>query len=244
MDIISDKIDNNMNTLPKIISIEGNIGSGKTTIIENLQSYLKHDKTVAFLREPVDIWESIKDHDGKSILTKFYEDQHKYAFTFQVMAFMTRRDLIKKKIEEIMKSNSEVKVIICERSLEADRNIFAKMLYDDGVIDEINYQVYLRIYNEFSSEYKLDGMVYIDADAAVCHERMNRRGRDSEEGVPLCYLIKCQEYHNIWLMENKQPNMLHIDANDETNYNMNDVNDKGVKWMDEVVCFTEKIKNM
>ena len=231
-----------MNSLPKIISVEGNIGSGKTTMIENLQTYLKDDKSVAFLREPVDIWESIKDTDGKSILTKFYEDQHKYAFTFQVMAFMTRRDLIKKKIQEIMESNQEVKVIICERSLEADRNIFAKMLYDDGVIDEINYQVYLRIYNEFSSEYKLDGIIYIDTNADICHERMGRRGRDSEEGVPLSYLIKCQEYHNIWLMEKKHPNMLQIVANEDASYNVNDLFDSGLKWMNQVVSFVEKNK--
>ena len=51
-----------------IISIEGNIGSGKTTIIENLKKRFEDDASVLFLTEPVDIWEKIKDKDGKTIL--------------------------------------------------------------------------------------------------------------------------------------------------------------------------------
>ena len=50
-----------MFTKPVIISIEGNIGSGKTTIIENLEKHLAHDDTILFLREPLDVWESVKD---------------------------------------------------------------------------------------------------------------------------------------------------------------------------------------
>lgn len=41
--------------LPKFISIEGNIGAGKTTIIENIQKRIESDKII-FLREPVDLW--------------------------------------------------------------------------------------------------------------------------------------------------------------------------------------------
>jgi thymidylate kinase len=54
---------------PIIVSIEGNIGSGKTTIIENLETYLEHDQSILFLREPLDVWESVKDSQtGENIL--------------------------------------------------------------------------------------------------------------------------------------------------------------------------------
>ena len=44
-----------------IISVEGNIGAGKTTIIDKLEEKMANRTDVVFLREPVDIWESITD---------------------------------------------------------------------------------------------------------------------------------------------------------------------------------------
>ena len=113
---------------PKIISIEGNIGSGKSTIVHNLEKKLEHNKKYVFLREPVDIWQTIKDTYGKTILEKFYEDQEKYAFAFQVMAYATRSAIL----QEAIRNNPDCKYILCERSLEADNQIFAKMLNDDN----------------------------------------------------------------------------------------------------------------
>ena len=110
---------------PKVISIEGNIGAGKTTILEQLLLRAANDPSIVFLREPVDNWSSIQSADGENILTKFYKDPARYAFTFQVMAYATRVSSLRKIICE----NPQCKLVICERSLEADRNIFAKMLF-------------------------------------------------------------------------------------------------------------------
>mgnify|MGYP003333660748 FL=1 len=65
-----------------IFSVEGNIGSGKSTLVKMLKEYLiiANDKKVVFLQEPVDEWESIKDESGESILEKFYGNQQKYHF--------------------------------------------------------------------------------------------------------------------------------------------------------------------
>jgi deoxyadenosine/deoxycytidine kinase len=67
----------------KIISIDGNIGSGKSTLLEFLKKEFADNENIMFLREPVDIWESITDESGTNILEKFYEDQTKYSFSFQ-----------------------------------------------------------------------------------------------------------------------------------------------------------------
>ena len=62
------------NKSPIIISVEGNIGAGKSTIMEKMQELLE-SKEIGFMREPVDIWEKMKDpHDGENILVKFYKD--------------------------------------------------------------------------------------------------------------------------------------------------------------------------
>ena len=123
-----------------IFSIEGNIGSGKSTLIKKLKNYLKQQYqqfNVIHLPEPVKIWEGIKDSNGNTILKKFYQNQEKYAFSFQMMAYISRLMEIKREIEK--NANS---IIICERSVWTDKNVFAKMLYDDGKIEEVNYTIY------------------------------------------------------------------------------------------------------
>ena len=222
-------------SFPKIISIEGNIGAGKTTIIEQLEKQYKDIKSILVVREPVDVWENIKDSHGESILAKFYKNPEKYAFSFQIMAFVTRLSLIRKLIKE----NPDCKLIICERSLEADRNIFAKMLYDDKMIDEINYKIYMKFYNEYKNDFKLNGLVYIHTEEDICYKRVHKRNRKGEEVVPLEYLKKCKEYHQDWLINKK--NILVINGNSDVTYNLEDPNETGMVWIKLIKNYIDKI---
>lgn len=56
-----------------VISIEGNIGSGKSTFVKNLQNHYSK-KNIHFLKEPVVLWEAIKDSAGENIIECFYKD--------------------------------------------------------------------------------------------------------------------------------------------------------------------------
>lgn len=96
----------------KIVSIEGNIGSGKTTLLGHVKEALKRNPNVIFLREPVDDWESIKDKEGHTMLQKFYADQERYSFPFQMMAYISRLVLLK----EAVKSHPTA-TLVTERSL-------------------------------------------------------------------------------------------------------------------------------
>jgi deoxyadenosine/deoxycytidine kinase len=218
---------------PIIISVEGNIGSGKSTILEKLEGFMRDNNRIVFLKEPVDIWESIKDSNtGENILQKFYKDQYTYAFPFQVMAYASRLSMIRNTI----KNRNDIDIIICERSLAADKHIFAKMLYDDGKIDDISYQIYNNFYNMFEEEFKLDGIIYIDADAEICSERINKRSRAGESGISLEYLQKCKSYHHEWLT-NTKTNVLNINANVNVTYNISDPNDLGSEWLYKIRNF-------
>ena len=73
------------------------------------------------------------DLSGVTILEKYYQDQEKYAFPFQMMAYITRLSLIRTAPEEC--------IIFTERCVFTDREIFAKMLYDSGKIDHISYSI-------------------------------------------------------------------------------------------------------
>jgi len=111
--------------MSQIISIEGNIGSGKSTILNSLKEYFKSNQKIVFLQEPVAEWNEIRDKNNITILSKFYENQKKYSFAFQMMAYISRLSLLKDTIAKYPDS-----IIITERCLNTDRHVFAKMLYD------------------------------------------------------------------------------------------------------------------
>jgi deoxyguanosine kinase len=110
-----------------LISIEGNIGAGKSTLIELLKTKFP---SVVFVDEPVDVWGTVKDSRGVTILEKYYENQTRYAFAFQMMAFITRVSRLRTALESNPHS-----IIVTERSVFTDREIFAKMLHDAGKIE-------------------------------------------------------------------------------------------------------------
>jgi len=177
---------------PHIISIDGNIGSGKSTLVKILQTHFRGE--IVFVKEPVDEWETICDTDGVSILQKFYQDQSKYAFSFQMMAYISRLTALRSAIKEHPNA-----IIVTERSVLTDRNVFAKMLYDNKKIEDVNYAIYLKWFDEFIQDIPIQGIVYIKTNPHVCYRRIQLRNRTGEEGVPIEYLQSCSDYHDKWL---------------------------------------------
>jgi len=226
-----------------IISIEGNIGSGKSTLLANLREYFKSNDNVVFLKEPVDEWEKIKDKHGVTILEKFYSDQEKYSFPFQMMAYVSRikvlRDTLREKIEKNRIANKENQhfIIITERSLHTDKMVFAKMLYDTGKIEYINYQIYLNWFDTFSSEFPVHKVVYVKTSPKNCYERISKRSREGEENIPLSYLESCSFYHDNMLDKNLITcvceTQLVLNGNIDIYKNSEQVNN----WIKEITAF-------
>lgn len=183
----------------RIVSIEGNIGSGKSTFLENLKKHYNSNDHIVFLREPVDEWEKIKDSNGNTMLQKFYADQEKYSFAFQMMAYISRLAILR---DAIKKNKDKDIIIITERSLYTDKYVFAKMLYDQGKIEEVTYQIYLHWFDEFAKDFTIDNVIYVNADPQKCYERIHKRARLGEEIIPLSYLKNCHKYHEDFLNEN------------------------------------------
>jgi deoxyguanosine kinase len=179
-------------TKPILLSIEGNIGAGKSTLLKSIPDY----PWLIKVQEPVDLWSHIADAGGETILAKFYKDPAKYAFAFQILAYSTRLSIIR----NVIKENPGAKVILCERSLETDRYVFAKMLYDDGKIDDVSYQIYQNLFDTNPLEIPLGGVLHLDIDAEICDSRIKKRARDGEDGIPLEYLKSCERYHRDWLL--------------------------------------------
>ena len=215
---------------PNIVSIEGNIGSGKSTLLENMRQRFSNEKTWVFLQEPVDIWAEIKDNDGETILSKFYGDPSKYAFAFQIMAYVTRLHMLKKLIQE----NPDCTLVICERSLEADKHIFAKMLHDDGTMEDVMYQIYERFFAEYEDMFTLRSVIYIRACPEICYERVMKRLRPGESNIPEEYLKRCDDYHEAWLHNNEKLRVLKIDTTENATFDPADPEDPGNKWIETI----------
>ena len=201
-----------------LVSIDGNIGSGKSTLLKLLEDKLKslslgeymNEYKIIFLQEPIDEWIRIKSSTGDSILKLFYGNQRQYSFSFQMMAYISRLDLIKNAI-----LNDEKCIIISERSVHTDRYVFAKMLYDNDLMEDVNYEIYNRWLDSFIHDIPLVGIVYLDVQPLVCKDRILSRNRSGEE-VDLCYLESCKEYHDEYV---KRYTTLVLDGNDVLSVN-------------------------
>lgn len=191
-----------------LISVEGNIGVGKSSLVTLLKNKLQD---VEFIKEPVDEWHTIVDEEGKDILQTFYDDKKRWSYTFQNIGYITRMNHIVDRIK-----NYNKKYIIIDRSLDADLNTFAQMLYDGGYINEIEWNAYNRWNNFFVRFFghKIDHkIIYLRCDPQIAFNRTQIRSRDAEKGVPIDYLQSLHQYHDRWLLE--KDNVLVIDVNDD-----------------------------
>ena len=205
---------------PLIVSIDGNIGSGKSTIVSYLKLHFanycgskSNDCKICFLQEPVSIWETICDEHGKSIITHFYENNERHSFAFQMMAYISRLSLLKNALIK------DYDIIVTERSIYTDKYVFAQSLYDAKKLSLIEFQIYLKWFDEFSDILSSIKYVYIRTMPEICDLRVKRRNRQGET-IPLEYLQDCHHYHDIWLnnpVKIEGGEILVINGNEETN---------------------------
>jgi deoxyadenosine/deoxycytidine kinase len=194
-----------------IVSIEGNIGSGKTTLMCNLREQYKNNPLVIFLKEPVDEWSLIQDENGTTILEKFYADQEKYSFPFQMMAYISRLNVLKQALKSL--DPNQKYVIFTERSLDTDRYVFAKMLYETCKMEYVNYQIYLNWFDSFSGEFPVHKIVYVKTAPEICHARISKRSREGEDKIELGYLESCHKYHEEMINHNNEAEKLVLSGN-------------------------------
>jgi deoxyadenosine/deoxycytidine kinase len=217
-----------MTTQPLILSIEGNIGTGKSTFLDKLKIQYKDNERICFLDEPVDIWVTITDKKGVNIIEKYYDNQKRYAFSFQMMAFISRLTSLRKAL-----ASKKYDVIVMERSLYTDCHVFAKMLYDDKKIEDIEYAIYMKWFNDFNDEFPPITFIYLKTEPIISFKRVEKRNRQGEI-IPLSYLKNCNDYHDSWLLnENKLPVVI-LDANIDIVDNPEIIHD-WVKSVDNII---------
>ena len=192
-----------------IISLDGNIGVGKSTLIQHLKTHIPN---IHIIPEPVDTWTTYKTAENKNLLELFYEDKERWAYTFQNCAVITRALTI---VDTIAKTPNK-DVFITERSLLTDRNVFAEMLHNNGCINELEWKLYNKWYDTFSDWVSISGIIYITTSPETAETRLHIRAREGEDTITLKYLYGLDIQHRKWISETHIP-VLKISTESDTN---------------------------
>ena len=212
MDIKTIRIDN---MAPILLSIEGNIGVGKTTLITFLKNNLRwvDHLPVVYVDEPVDEWTAVCSDDGKTMLELFYSDPKRYAFSFQMMAYISRLANLSTIID-----NHPDSIIITERSLMTDYHVFAKMLHESKEITTEEYTIYCKWFHYFN-QFETTAILYIKCSPETALKRCEERNRKGET-ITLEYLQKLQAKHEEWLMSEQDCRVLTIHSENDMDDDM------------------------
>ena len=178
----------------KHIAVSGNIGSGKTTLVEKLS---KH-----FGWSP--LYESV---DHNPYLRDFYDDMTRWAFHLQIYFLNSRFN----QVHQIRQSE---KTIIQDRTIYEDAYIFAANLHKSKHISDRDYQSYLDIFHSMINFVKApDLLIYLKADIPKLVQQIQKRNRDFEFNIKLEYLRNLNEHYEEWIGRYTLGKLLVIDVN-------------------------------
>lgn len=175
------------------IAIAGNIGAGKSTLTSLLAE--------RYALTPV--YEAVEENP---YLEDFYQDMPRYAFHSQ-MFFLAKR------LEQHLNTVNPGNRIIQDRTVYEDAGIFARNLFDDGIMDARDYGSYCRMFEAIKRALRPpDLLVYLRAGLPTLRERIRQRGRGYEESISDTYLERLNRLYDAWFDAYTLSNKVLIDA--------------------------------
>ncbi len=164
----------------KFIAIAGNMGVGKTSMVEFLH------KTYGF--QPV--YEPFMDNP---YLDDFYRDMAAWGFHSQLY-FLTH------KFRLHMDLHSRTQTIIQDRSIYEDAEIFCTNLYRSRKISKRDYDTYMELYRTMRQALQPpDLMIYLRCSVRAIRRRIKQRGRPSEQEIPARYIRRLNDMYEEWI---------------------------------------------
>ena len=162
--------------IPCIVCIEGNIGAGKTTIINTLKQ--NNFKTI---EEPVkNIW--------KQYLPIFYNNKKRWSFCFQMEILHWFTEL-----QTIINTFDYNQLIIIERSALSAIEIFTKDLLENEYLSEWEYTLLLKFY--FLIQWKPNYIIYLKCDPDIALNRIQKRNRKGESKINKKLITSLHQKH-------------------------------------------------
>jgi len=166
--------------MKKFVAVAGNIGVGKSTLVEML--CVRMDWEPFF--EPV---------SENPYLADFYADMDAWSFHSQIF-FLTHRLRIHHSLARHPSS------VIQDRSVYEDAEIFAQNLYLQGHIQSRDYHTYRQLY-ETTMQFlpPPDLVLYLRASVPTLLSRISNRGRDYEQTITPDYLEGLNTLYETWI---------------------------------------------
>ncbi|KQS26702.1 deoxynucleoside kinase [Dyadobacter sp. Leaf189] len=177
------------------IAIIGNIGAGKTTLTQMLGEYYKWDV----------MYEAV---EGNPYLADFYHDMPRWAFNLQIF-FLNSRFA---QVQQIRATTYST--IVQDRTIYEDAYIFARNLYESGVMAERDYQTYQLLFKSIiNTVSQPDLLIYLKADIPKLVSQIRKRGRDFEADISTEYLSSLNRYYEDFAKNYDHGKILEIDVN-------------------------------
>ena len=168
---------------PLVITIEGTIGAGKSTVMQALQKIYATDESVSFVEEPVEKWIA---GGPVNLLDAMYTGALAQP-TFQLMALSTR-------VGPVVRALRGSSVVIGERSIWSDRHVFAEI----GLVEPATRAAYELAHAALVEALPADlheVLVLLDVPIDVAMGRIAKRGRPEEASIDAAYLQRLEEGH-------------------------------------------------
>ena len=172
------------------VTIEGNIGAGKTTLTHLLS---KHYNARIILEEFAD----------NPFLPKFYENPGQYAFPLELF-FMAERY---KQLKDLLQTKDMFQQITISDYLFTKCLLFAKVNLPDE-----EFRLYQKLFEIINPQIPQPGiLIYLHTPVHKLQENIKKRNRDYEQNIPNDYLFTLQETYTQYI---KQHNIktLFVDA--------------------------------
>jgi len=177
----------------KAIAIAGNMGAGKSTMVDFLQH---HYGAVPFF-EP---------NDDNPYLPDFYQDMKRWAFHSQ-MFFLSNKFRIHQQLDRTPG------LVVQDRTIFEDAEVFATALHEMKRIDDRDWSVYWSLYRSILDAIRPpDLMIYLRCSMRTLRRRIKLRGRSMEQGVPLSYLKRLDRLYENWIASYTLSEVLVLDT--------------------------------
>lgn len=177
------------------VAVAGNIGAGKSSLTKVLSS--------RYHLSPV--YEAV---DENPYLEDFYSDMRRYAFHSQVFFLAAR---LKQHLREVNPGRR----VIQDRTVYEDAAIFARLLHDDGVMDDRDHASYRTLYHAVLAALRPpDLLIYLRAGLGTLKRHIAQRGRAYEANIEDGYLLRLGDLYEQWVEDYSLSPVVVVPADD------------------------------